>query len=111
MGVDVVWVLDTPDSLDVIIIVAYVCSLPPFPYSRTSTMPDLKPELEEFNGNFFEHGMNKDVLDKEVQDRKDVADVLRLQSELRLRMNYLEDANLFAGDVHKETESYPEQAW
>ena len=55
--------------------------------------------------------MNKDVLDKEVQDRKDVADVLRLQSELRLRMNYLEDANLFAGDVHKETEGYPEQAW
>lgn len=68
-------------------------------------------DLDEFSGNFFEHGGDKELLEKEVQDRKDVADVLRLQSELRLRMSYLEDANLFADDVHKETESFPEQAW
>ena len=68
-------------------------------------------DLEEYNGNFFEHSAEKDVLEKEIQDRKDVADILKLQSELRLRMNYLEGANLFAADVHEETERFPDQAW
>lgn len=67
--------------------------------------------LDKYDGNFFEHSTDEVVLEKEVQDRKDVADILRLQNELRLRMNYLEDANLFADDVHKETERFPEQAW
>lgn len=68
-------------------------------------------DLEEYNGNFFEHSADEGLKEKEVQDRKDVADILKLQSELRLRMNYLEDANLFAADVHEETERFPEQAW
>jgi len=67
-------------------------------------------DLEEYNGNFFEHSADEGLKEKEVQDRKDVADILKLQSELRLRMNYLEDANLFAADVHEETERFPEQA-
>lgn len=45
----------------------------------------------------------KSVLcEKEIQDRKDLAEVLRLQSELRLRMDYIENANLFSEDVTKE---------
>ena len=68
-------------------------------------------DLDKYDGNFFEHSADEEVLEKEIQDRKDVADILRLQNELRLRMNYLEDANLFADDVHKETERFPEQAW
>ena len=68
-------------------------------------------DLDKYDGNFFEHSTDEEVLEKEIQDRKDVADILRLQNELRLRMNYLEDANLFADDVHKETERFPEQAW
>lgn len=45
----------------------------------------------------------KSVLcEKEIEDRKDVAEVLRLQSELRLRMDYIENANLFSEDVIKE---------
>ena len=37
---------------------------------------------------------------KEIEDRKDVAEVLRMQSELRRRQEYLKKANLFERNVH-----------
>lgn len=51
----------------------------------------------------FEIAMvNADLCDKEIQDRQDVANLLRLQAELRLGMEYLEKANLFAANVQDE---------
>ena len=47
-------------------------------------------------------GNSKELCDKEIQDRKDVAELLRLQAELQLGMDYLEKANLFAHDVMDE---------
>lgn len=41
-------------------------------------------ELEEFVGCNFEKD-NQDLCDKEMQDRIDVAEILRLQVELKLR--------------------------
>ena len=43
-----------------------------------------------------------ELCDKEIQDRKDVAKLLRLQAELQLGMEYLENANLFAANVRDE---------
>ena len=74
-------------------------------------MEYLAKELEEFNGAYFETADEANaaaMMQKEVSDRRDVADVLRLQSELRLRMDYLEGANLFAKDVHDMEEAFPE---
>jgi hypothetical protein len=57
--------------------------------------------LEELHENcFFEK--DPKLCEKEVQDRKDLAEVLRMQSELRLRMEYLRGANLFVDDVSEE---------
>ena len=42
------------------------------------------------------------LCEKEIQDRKDMADLLRLQAELRLGMEYLNKANLFSADVMAE---------
>ena len=42
------------------------------------------------------------LCDKEEQDRVDVAELLRLQAELQLGMEYLEKANLFKEDVMAE---------
>ena len=39
---------------------------------------------------------------RNLNDRKDVAQVLRLQAELRLRMEYIDKANLFVDDVKAE---------
>ena len=50
----------------------------------------------------FETTKNVSLCEKEIEDRKDIAQVLRLQSELRLRMDYIENANLFSEDVTKE---------
>ncbi len=74
-------------------------------------MEYLANELEEFNGNYFEKAEGEKsafMMEKEVSDRRDVAEVLRLQSELRLRMDYLEGANLFAQDVHDMEDALPE---
>ena len=79
-----------------------------FGFCDLDSLEELADDLEKFKGNFFEHGEDSVVMNKEIQDRNDVAEVLRLQGELRLRMEYLEDANLFAGDVHEETELFPE---
>ena len=42
------------------------------------------------------------LCDKELEDRQDLAELLRLQSELVLRTDYLKNANLFASDVQSE---------
>ena len=46
--------------------------------------------------------VSQELCQKEIDDRKDVADILRLQAELVLRMEYLDRANLFADDVRAE---------
>jgi hypothetical protein len=45
--------------------------------------------------------MTLDTCEKEIKDRLDVADVLRLQSELMRRQEYLRDANLFDENIHQ----------
>jgi hypothetical protein len=42
------------------------------------------------------------LCEKEINDRKEVAEVLRLQSELQLRMDAIEKSSLFAADVKDE---------
>jgi len=59
----------------------------------------LADELDEYQGCFFEK--SEANRDKESIDRSDVADVLRLQSELLLRQQYLKNANIFNDDVQK----------
>ena len=75
---------------------------------RLDKMEELARELEEFNGSVFE---TEDYLkEKEIQDRKDVAEILRMQINLRLRMDQLKAANLFAYDVHEMETAYPEDS-
>lgn len=50
----------------------------------------------------YESADDADLCDKEAADRVDVAELLRLQAELRLGMEYLEKANLFKEDVMAE---------
>ena len=69
-------------------------------------MEELAKELDEFHGSLLTQ--NPSMMKKENSDRKDVAQVLRLQAELRLRMEYLNGANLFASEIHELEDSYPE---
>mmetsp|Transcript_2210 Transcript_2210/g.2664 ORF Transcript_2210/g.2664 Transcript_2210/m.2664 type:complete len:143 (-) Transcript_2210:818-1246(-) len=62
----------------------------------------LADELEDFQGCFFEENQEEELCNKEIQDRKDVADTLRLQAELHLKQDYLKEANLFADSVKSE---------
>ncbi len=82
-------------------------------------MEKLANELEQMNGNYFEkpsasasttsdESMDMTLSEKEIADRNDLAEVLKMQSELRLRMEYLNDANLFAKDVHDMDDAYPD---
>lgn len=73
-------------------------------------MEELAKELEEFRGAYFENSdaSKPSMMQKEVHDRKDVAEVLRLQCELRHRMDYLNGASLFTKDVHDMEDAYPE---
>lgn len=69
----------------------------------------LAEELEYYQGSFFED----DLREKEIKDRNDVADILRLEAELELRQEYLRNANLFKADVEeavarKERDEYIE---
>ena len=73
-------------------------------------MERLAEELEEFQGNFFEKKSDAFLREKEISDRQDVAEILKKQGELRLRMEYLRDANLFAKDVHDVEDSYPDES-
>lgn len=74
----------------------------------------LAKELEDLNGSYFESSNeevvknNKPMIKKEIEDRQDVADVLKKQGELRLRMDYLKNANLFTYQVHSMDDAYPE---
>jgi len=58
---------------------------------------DLADELESYQGSFFEQEDN--LRDKETKDREDLADLLRKEAELKLRQDYLKNANLFKQDV------------
>jgi len=73
-------------------------------------MEELAKALEEFRGAYFESSdaSKPSMMQKEVHDRKDVAEVLRLQCELRRRMDYLNGASLFTKDVHDMEDAYPE---
>eukprot|EP00584_Thalassiosira_punctigera_P002910 CAMPEP_0172534104 /NCGR_PEP_ID=MMETSP1067-20121228/6593_1 /TAXON_ID=265564 ORGANISM="Thalassiosira punctigera, Strain Tpunct2005C2" /NCGR_SAMPLE_ID=MMETSP1067 /ASSEMBLY_ACC=CAM_ASM_000444 /LENGTH=66 /DNA_ID=CAMNT_0013318851 /DNA_START=1 /DNA_END=201 /DNA_ORIENTATION=- len=44
------------------------------------------------------------MCDKEESDRRDIAEALRMSAELKLRVDSLKKANLFASDVEKELE-------
>jgi hypothetical protein len=58
---------------------------------------ELAEELDSYQGCFFE---DKEFLqEKEIKDRSDVADILRLEAELALRHDYLKNANLFKANV------------
>ena len=61
----------------------------------------LADQLEQYQGCFFEDKHDNWLCEKEEADRSDVAEVLRLQAELRLRMDYLQKANLFKEDVEE----------
>jgi hypothetical protein len=52
----------------------------------------------------FESAANDDgfLCDKEIADRKDVAEVLRMQAELKLRMEAIAGSSLFVEDVLEE---------
>jgi hypothetical protein len=83
-----------------------------FGYCDLEELEQLAEELESFHGNFFEHDENHPQwMEKEIEDRKDVAEILRLQEELRLRMDYLDKANLFAKDMHDEVKEEGEVIW
>eukprot|EP01083_Nonionella_stella_P136411 415079_1 len=61
----------------------------------------LSDELDNFQGAFYE----RDAVDqeKEIDDRKDLADLLLLQGELQARNDYFHKANLFAHDVQDDS--------
>lgn len=73
-------------------------------YCDLDQMEQLIRELEEMNGNLFEN--TEELKEKEINDRQDVADVLKLQGELLCRMDYLQGANLFVQDVHEIGDTY-----
>mmetsp|Transcript_6027 Transcript_6027/g.8652 ORF Transcript_6027/g.8652 Transcript_6027/m.8652 type:complete len:157 (+) Transcript_6027:200-670(+) len=62
----------------------------------------LATELEEFVGCTYEQDSSEETCKKEIQDRMDLAEILRLRIELQLRLDYLKSGNLFADDVKKE---------
>jgi hypothetical protein len=53
--------------------------------STVDELDVLATELEEFVGCAFEEDSTPEICDKEIQDRVDVAEILRLQIELKLR--------------------------
>ncbi|CAB9524878.1 expressed unknown protein [Seminavis robusta] len=60
----------------------------------------LADELEKYDECFFENG-DEAACEKEKMDREDLAGLLRLQTEVLLREDYLEKANLFKHDVEQ----------
>jgi hypothetical protein len=59
-------------------------------------------ELETIEGCLFEDGSDQELCDREMSDRLEVAQILRLEIELMLRLDYLKNhSNLFADDVRK----------
>ena len=70
----------------------------------TPSTPFRSPTSSSRRYCFFEE--NSMLCDKELSDRGDLAELLRLQSELLLRTDYLKNANLFASDVQSEHDQY-----
>ena len=59
-------------------------------------------ELEQVDDCLFEEPDNAEMCQKEIQDRLEVAQIFRLEIELKLRLEYLKNhSNLFAEDVRK----------
>ena len=59
-------------------------------------------ELEQVTDCPFEDAADANKCQQEIQDRLEVAQIFRLEIELKLRLEYLKDrANLFAEDVRK----------
>lgn len=50
-----------------------------------SELDKLASELEQFVGCTYEEDSSKEVCEKEIQDRMDLAEILRLKVELKLR--------------------------
>lgn len=48
------------------------------------------------------HDDDEVLCEKEIEDRKDVADVLRMQAELQLRMEAIRGSSLFTSDIISE---------
>jgi len=70
-----------------------------FELCNVDELNDLVNELESYQGSFFES--DEELRAKEIQDREDLADVLRLEAELKHRQEYLKNANLFKEDVEE----------
>ena len=73
-----------------------------FGHCDVAELHELADKIEAGSDECTFEGDDKDLCDKEIQDRKDVSELLRLQAELKLGMDYLEKANLFAYDVKEE---------
>ena len=66
-------------------------------------------ELEQVQDCLFEGG-NAELCEKEIQDRMDLAQIFRLEIELKLRLEYLKsNSNLFANDVRKNHDKVERQ--
>ena len=57
----------------------------------------LADELESYQGSFFEE--TEENREKEVVDRQDIVEILRMEKELKRRQKKLKDSNLFVKDV------------
>lgn len=67
-------------------------------------------ELEQVQNCVFEDVDNQELCQKEIQDRLEVAQIFRLEIELKLRLNYLKHhSNLFADDVRKNHDKIQRQ--
>mmetsp|Transcript_12594 Transcript_12594/g.30737 ORF Transcript_12594/g.30737 Transcript_12594/m.30737 type:complete len:141 (+) Transcript_12594:137-559(+) len=64
----------------------------------------LSEELEKFQGCFYE--TDAETCTKEIDDRKDLADALLMQGELRERNHYVQEGNLFAYDVKADSDMH-----
>mmetsp|Transcript_10838 Transcript_10838/g.13043 ORF Transcript_10838/g.13043 Transcript_10838/m.13043 type:complete len:135 (-) Transcript_10838:169-573(-) len=76
-------------------------------YCDVEELQALADDLEEFQGNYFEH---EDIAfeEREIEDRQELANVLKLQAELQSKTHHLKQANLFASDLHEEIDNFPE---
>jgi hypothetical protein len=87
-------------SLDKDLVRAVECATK-FNLCNVDELERLATKLENVNECLFEE-QGEALCDKEMEDRKDVAEVLLLQRELLLRMDYIKNSNLFSEDVIKE---------
>jgi len=69
----------------------------------------LADELEKTQECVFEEG--EELCGKEIQDRLDVAEMLRMQGELLKRKDSLDNSNLFAIDVHRDEKIQEREAY